>query len=76
MQHRTVSLSSSNVCDTANSRFGCWGCRGPTVDANMDEMREVMKKYGFSEETMLDRLECFGGFAVQAMELRKRVKAS
>ena len=65
-------------CDSwcPNNRFGCWGCRGPAVDANVDQMREVMKKYGFSEETMLDRLECFGGFAKDAAEMRKRVKAS
>ena len=63
-------------CDSwcPNSRFGCWGCRGPAVDANVDQMREIMKKYGFSEETMLDRLECFGGFAGHAAEMRKAVK--
>jgi sulfhydrogenase subunit delta len=63
-------------CDSwcPNSRFGCWGCRGPAVDANVDQMREIMKKYGFSEEAMLDRLECFGGFAAQAAEMRKTVK--
>ncbi len=51
-------------CDSwcPNSRAGCWGCRGPADDPNLDQMREIMKKYGFSEETMLDRLECFGGF--------------
>jgi len=57
-----------------NSRFGCWGCRGPAVDANIDQMREIMKSKGFSEETMLDRLECFGGFAAQAAEIRKTIK--
>jgi sulfhydrogenase subunit delta len=64
-------------CDSwcPNSRFGCWGCRGPAVDANVDQMREIMKKYGFSEETMLDRLECFGGFTAQAAEMRKSIQA-
>jgi len=60
-------------CDSwcPNNRFGCWGCRGPAEDANMAQMKEIMKKYGFSEETMLDRLECFGGFAKDADVLRK-----
>jgi hypothetical protein len=34
-------------------------------------MKEIMKKNGFSEETILDRLECFGGFAQHAETLRK-----
>ena len=64
-------------CDSwcPNSRFGCWGCRGPAEDANIEQMKEIMKKYGFSEETMLDRLECFGGFAEHAAEMRKTVTA-
>jgi coenzyme F420-reducing hydrogenase gamma subunit len=64
-------------CDSwcPNSRFGCWGCRGPAVDANIAQMQEVMRKYGFSEETVLDRLECFGGFAQHAAAMRKSIKA-
>jgi sulfhydrogenase subunit delta len=59
-------------CDSwcPNSRFGCWGCRGPAEDVNMEQMKEIMKKYGFSEETLLDRLECFGGFAKEADAIR------
>jgi len=62
-------------CDSwcPNSRFGCWGCRGPAEDANIDLMKEVMKRNGFSEETMLDRLECFGGFKEHATALRKTI---
>ncbi len=60
-------------CDSwcPNSRMGCWGCRGPAEDANVEQMKEIMKKNGFSEETMLDRLECFGGFAKDADTLRR-----
>jgi len=43
---------------------------------NMEQMKEIMKKYGFSEETMLDRLECFGGFAQQADVMRKYIPAA
>ena len=64
-------------CDSwcPNNRFGCWGCRGPAEDVNMAQMKEVMKKHGFSEETMLDRLECFGGFAKDADAMRKTIKS-
>ncbi len=62
-------------CDSwcPNNRFGCWGCRGPAEDANVEQMKEITEKYGFSRETMLDRLECFGGFAQHAEELRKKI---
>ncbi|GBD95684.1 MAG TPA: NADH:ubiquinone oxidoreductase [Nitrospirae bacterium] len=52
-------------CDSwcPNSRAGCWGCRGPADEPNMEQMKKIMEEYGFSEETILDRLECFGGFS-------------
>jgi sulfhydrogenase subunit delta len=62
-------------CDSwcPNSRFGCWGCRGPAEDANIEQMKEILKKNGFSEETVLDRLECFGGFSKDAEKLRQKL---
>ena len=52
-------------CDSwcPNNRAGCWGCRGPADDANVIQLAEIMKRHGFSEEMLLDRLECFGGFS-------------
>jgi len=44
------------------NRFGCWGCRGPADDANLDSLRAIAKEHGFSGEDLADRLECFGGF--------------
>lgn len=51
-------------CDSwcPNSRAGCWGCRGPADDPNLEQLKKIMKEHGFSEEIILDRLECFGGF--------------
>ncbi|MBI4697971.1 MAG: NADH:ubiquinone oxidoreductase [Nitrospirae bacterium] len=51
-------------CDSwcPNNKAGCWGCRGPADDANVEQMKKVMKDLGFSDETIMDRLECFGGF--------------
>ncbi len=65
-------------CDSwcPNGRAGCWGCRGPAVDANIVQMQEIMRQHGFTEETILDRLECFGGFEQHAAELRKASRSS
>ena len=65
-------------CDSwcPNSRFGCWGCRGPAEDANVARLQVIMKQYGFTEETLLDRLECFGGFSKDAEQLRTNMKLS
>ena len=62
-------------CDSwcPNNRFGCWGCRGPAEDANIGQMKAIMKERGFSDETVLDRLECFGGFAQHAEGMRKNL---
>ncbi len=51
-------------CDSwcPSNRAGCWGCRGPAEDVNLRQMRKIMEENGFSEETIIDRLECFGGF--------------
>ncbi len=54
------------------NRFGCWGCRGPAEGADVGRLEEIMKERGFSAETVLDRLECFGGFADYADSLRKK----
>lgn len=61
-------------CDAwcPENRFGCWGCRGPAEEANLDQLIEIMKKNGFSTETILDRLECFGGFKNFTESLRKK----
>ena len=60
-------------CDSwcPSNRLGCWGCRGPAEEANVQQLYQIMQKYGFSEEQMLDRLECFGGFHKHITELKK-----
>ncbi len=60
-------------CDAwcPNSRAGCWGCRGPAEDANISQLKKIMTEHGFSLETYIDRLECFGGFNQYVEELRK-----
>jgi sulfhydrogenase subunit delta len=56
-----------------NSRAGCWGCRGPAEESNVDQLIAIMEQHGFSKETILDRLECFGGFTDYAGQLRARL---
>ncbi len=53
------------------NRRGCWGCRGPAEAANLEQMARTMERYGFSDETLLDRLECFGGFPRAAQAIRR-----
>ncbi len=61
-------------CDSwcPNNRFGCWGCRGPAEDANVEQLKKIMKEHGFSEDIILDRLECFGGFSAYTQALRSK----
>jgi sulfhydrogenase subunit delta len=42
--------------------LGCWGCRGPDADPNFDEFLSMVKKRGFSESEVMERLHFFGGF--------------
>jgi len=60
-------------CDAwcPNNRAGCWGCRGPADDANIEGLELVIRKYGISREAMLDRLECFGGFETRMGNLSR-----
>lgn len=62
-------------CDAwcPGSRMGCWGCRGPADPANVEQLKEIMDRYEFSAESLLDRLECFGGFVDHAAALRKDI---
>jgi len=52
-------------CDSwcPNNRAGCWGCRGPADAANVKQLKTIMLERGFSEEIIMDRLDCFGGFS-------------
>ncbi|TAN40345.1 MAG: NADH:ubiquinone oxidoreductase [Nitrospirae bacterium] len=64
-------------CDSwcPNNRAGCWGCRGPADDINIEQMISIMDKHGFTKDTIMDRLECFGGFAAYAGQLRESLNA-
>jgi sulfhydrogenase subunit delta len=41
---------------------GCWGCRGPAADANLDEFLQIAKERGFGKREINERLSFYGGF--------------
>ena len=65
-------------CDAwcPGSRFGCWGCRGPADAANVEQIISIMEEHNFSFDTIIDRLECFGGFSGFAEALKKKTGKS
>jgi len=42
--------------------LGCWGCRGPAEDCNMDEFLKLAAERGFDQAEIDERLAFFGGF--------------
>jgi coenzyme F420-reducing hydrogenase gamma subunit len=59
-------------CDAwcTSNRLGCWGCRGPAPDANINQLLEICAERGISMERVMDRLECFGGFSTSVNQIR------
>lgn len=47
------------VCTT--NKLECWGCRGPTDDANIDRMIQLLEEKGFTQEDIRKRLTSFAG---------------
>lgn len=42
--------------------LGCWGCRGPAADANLEQLLAEASRRGFSDAEVAERLGFFGGF--------------
>ncbi|MCP4901410.1 MAG: NADH:ubiquinone oxidoreductase [bacterium] len=42
--------------------LGCWGCRGPAVEANIEEFRTMVKERDYADDEVAERLHFFGGF--------------
>jgi len=42
--------------------LGCWGCRGPAQEPNMEEFFALSKERGFTKEEIEERLNFFGAF--------------
>ena len=46
--------------------LGCYGCRGPSQDCNMEEFLKLAEDKGFSRIEVEERLSFFGGFKVNS----------
>jgi len=42
--------------------LGCWGCRGPAEDCNIEELMAIAERKGFDLVEVKERLGFFGGF--------------
>jgi sulfhydrogenase subunit delta len=42
--------------------LGCWGCRGPAADANVQEFNALAHARGYSDREIAERMSFFGGF--------------
>jgi|SRR3989344_162160 len=51
-----------------NGGFECWGCRGPTKDANMEVMIKLLLEKGHSREFIIERMRIFVGTKHDALE--------
>ena len=45
--------------------LGCWGCRGPAVDCNMEEFFKLAEEKQFDMKMVEERLSFFGGFKLK-----------
>ena len=42
--------------------LGCWGCRGPAVEANVEEFLTAVRERDFGNDEIDERMNFFGGF--------------
>jgi len=56
----------NSVC--INGGLECWGCRGPTEDRNLKVMIKILKKKGFSDKFIQDRMRTFIGLKLPMLE--------
>ena len=52
----------------------CWGCRGPTKDANYDVLVRLLNGKGFSEELIRSRMKMFIGMKLPKIEQKNKKK--
>jgi sulfhydrogenase subunit delta len=55
------------LCPT--NKISCYGCRGPTKDANIPAYIEMLKQMGYTEKDFVDKIETFAG--LQFMEKKE-----
>ena len=45
------------------NRLGCWGCRGPSDEANYESLLQVLRERGFTERQISERVNFFNAFS-------------
>ncbi len=63
-------------CDSicTNGGLECWGCRGPTPDANIPLIIKLLEEKGFTKEHIKQRLRTFAGLMIEKPPKQKMVK--
>lgn len=58
-----------------NGGFECWGCRGPSGDANYDAFINLLREKGYSDKFIKTRMKMFAGLKlIDADEIFKKEK--
>jgi coenzyme F420-reducing hydrogenase gamma subunit len=57
-----ITCGGCNAVCTGN-KIACYGCRGPTSDANIESEVKLLKKKGYSPESIRKKIELFAGLA-------------
>ncbi|NOZ80444.1 MAG: hypothetical protein GXP63_02125 [DPANN group archaeon] len=50
-----------------NGGLECWGCRGPTKDMNLNLMIDILRKKGFDDRFIRDRMRTFAGLKLPTL---------
>jgi sulfhydrogenase subunit delta len=45
------------------NHLGCWGCRGPSEEANFESLIQILRERGFSEGQIAERANFFNAFS-------------
>ena len=57
-----VTRAGCNAICPRNHR-GCWGCRGPSDEANYESLVEILRENGFADEQIAERASFFNAFS-------------
>ncbi len=58
----------NSVC--TNGGFECWGCRGPTPDADIPLMMKLLEEKGYPKDRIRQRLRTFAGMQMEKPVLK------
>jgi coenzyme F420-reducing hydrogenase gamma subunit len=57
------------------NRSGCWGCRGPSEEANYESLVQILRDKGFSEGQIAERATFFNAFSgIEAFPFLEKVE--